>query len=178
MRRRTACLLAVAALLTACTGIPRGLEPVGGFEPERYLGTWYEIKRLDHSFERNLTNVTATYTAREDGRIGVLNRGWNTRDCDWSEVEGTARFTAGPDTASLAVQFFWPLEGGYHVIELGEEYDYALVSGPTRGFLWLLARDPDLDEATIARLVAIAAEAGFATDELIRVSHGEPVCEG
>ena len=171
-------LLALAALLTgACTGAPAGIEPVTGFEPTRYLGTWYEIARLDHSFERGLTNVTATYGEEGDG-VWVLNRGWDPEDCEWSSVEGTARFLDGPGTASLAVTFFWPIEGGYHVFMLDEGYEHAVVSGPTRDYLWLLAREPRPEPATVARMIAAASEAGFATDALIRVSHDAPVCEG
>ena len=82
---------------------------------DRYLGTWYEIARLDHSFERGLSNVTATYELRDDGRIRVLNRGFDTSDCEWQDAEGTASFRGDPAVASLAVTFFWPFAGGYHV---------------------------------------------------------------
>jgi apolipoprotein D and lipocalin family protein len=163
-------------LLAACTGAPDGIEPVR-FEAARYLGTWYEIARLDHSFERGLTNVTATYGTAGDS-ITVLNRGWKPDRCEWAEIEGTARFLATPDIASLAVQFFWPIEGGYHVFALSPDYATAVVSGPTRRYLWLLARTPEIDATTRAALVAEAAAAGFDTDALIFVSHTPPVCDG
>ena len=163
-------------VLAACTGVPDGIEPVR-FEADRYLGTWYEIARLDHRFERGLTNVTATYGAEGD-RITVLNRGWRPDRCDWAEIEGTARFLVAPDVASLAVQFFWPIEGGYHVIALAPDYATAVVSGPTRDYLWLLARSPDIDAAARTAMVEAAAAAGFDTAGLIFVSHAPPVCEG
>lgn len=165
-----------ALLLAACTGVPDGIEPVR-FEAARYLGTWYEIARLDHRFERGLTNVTATYGTAGD-RITVLNRGWRADRCDWAEIEGTARFLTDAATASLAVQFFWPIEGGYHVFALSPDYQTAVVSGPTRDYLWLLARSPDIDDATRAAMVQAAADAGFETEGLIVVSHAPPVCAG
>jgi apolipoprotein D and lipocalin family protein len=66
----------VAIVLSGCTSVPEGIEPVDNFELEPYLGTWYEIARLDHSFERGLSNVTANYSLREGGGVAVLNRGY------------------------------------------------------------------------------------------------------
>lgn len=169
--------LALLLLLAACTGAPDGVAPVTGFEPARYLGTWYEIARLDHSFERGLTNVTATYTD-EGETIGVLNRGWDTGDCAWSAIEGSADFLEGPDTASLAVTFFWPFAGGYHVFDLDEDYTRAVVSGPDRGYLWLLARNPRPGAEAIDAMLAAARAAGFDTEALIMVSHDAPSCPG
>lgn len=179
MAARARRILAVLAtvVVAGCTGTPGGVEPVGGFETERYVGTWYEIMRLDHRFERGLTNVTATYTPRADGRIGVLNRGFDPERCAWREAEGVARFRGPPDVASLAVTFQWPFAGGYHVIALEREaYGHALVSGPSRDYLWILAREPDLDPAIRDRLVGEAAALGFPVEELILVDHSEPEC--
>ena len=78
-------------LLLSCTGIPDGIEPVTGFDQSRYLGTWYEIARLDHSFERGLSEVTATYDLNSDGSIKVLNRGFDAEEGAWREAEGVAR---------------------------------------------------------------------------------------
>jgi len=178
-RRRwtAALLLAIAALVSSCTGRPDGIEPVSGFQPARYAGTWYEIMRLDHRFERGLTNVDATYTPRDDGRLSVINRGFDRAACAWKSVEGTAAFQAGPDTASLSVTFFWPFAGGYHVFALDrEDYAWAAVSGPTRDYLWILARRPDLPAETSERLVAMARDLGFPVAELILVDHTPPSC--
>lgn len=164
-------------LLTACTGRPDGIEPVTGFDIGRYSGKWYEIMRLDHSFERGLTNVSALYTLRDDGKVGVLNRGFDPEDCEWDEAEGTAEFQGSRDVASLSVTFFWPFAGGYHVFELDKQnYEYALVSGPNRDFFWMLARRPDLPAETRDRLVSRAADAGFQVEEFILVDHSEPDC--
>ena len=174
---RSVCALLFVGILAGCTGRPDGIEPVTGFDVARYQGNWYEIMRLDHSFERGLSNVTATYTLGDDGKLRVVNRGFNRQDCEWDEALGTAEFQGSPDIASLSVTFQWPFAGGYHVFELDKQgYDFALVSGPNRDFLWLLARDPDLAEETRNRLVDRAREEGFPVAELILVDHSDPVC--
>ena len=118
--------IAVAVVLAGCTAIPKGLTPVGNFETDRYLGKWYEIARLDHSFERNLSNVSATYWEKDNGDIGVKNRGFDTGKGVWKEIEGRARFLGDTDVGSLKVSFFGPFYGGYHIIELDDEqYQYA-----------------------------------------------------
>jgi apolipoprotein D and lipocalin family protein len=168
-------LLALAA--GACTGIPKGVVPVEGFDVQRYKGEWFEIMRLDHSFERGLTNVTANYTLRDDGSVGVINRGFDAKNCRWKEATGRAVFQGAPDTASLSVTFFWPFAGGYHVLALDkQDYGWALVSGPTRGYLWLLARQHDLAPEIRNRLVDQARGLGFAVEELILVEHGALPC--
>ena len=169
--RSTPLLTSLAVLLTACTGAPEGVEVVSGFDLDRYLGTWYEIARLDHSFERGLTNVTATYSLRDDGGVKVLNRGYDTSKQRWDEAEGKAYFLGDEDVGQLKVSFFGPFYGGYNVVELDSDYRYSLVAGPDRSYLWILARTPELDEATLERLVAKARELGFPTDELIMVEH-------
>ena len=161
-------LIALLALsLAGCTGVPEGVQPVRGFDAERYLGTWHEIARLDHSFERGLVQVTATYAKREDGGIHVLNRGYDPVKGAWKEAEGRAYFIAEPDLASLKVSFFGPFYGGYHVFALDPDYGWALISGPTREYLWILARQPQLPAAVLNDLLAKAKSAGFDTSALI-----------
>jgi apolipoprotein D and lipocalin family protein len=160
------------SLLAGCMGMPAGVQPVSGFQPERYLGRWYEIARLDHGFERGLSRVTAEYTMRADGGIDVLNRGWEAEGKRWKEARGKAYFVEGPDKGYLKVSFFGPFYGSYVVFEFdARDYRYALVSGPDTSYLWLLARNPALDAATRQRLVARAAAAGFDTSKLIFVDH-------
>src|SRR6056297_1758193 len=116
-------LLPILALFcTGCVGTPENIEPVTGFEPERYLGTWYEIARLDHSFERGLSAVTAHYSAREDGGIDVVNRGLDTATGEWETARGRAYFVDGRDRGHLKVSFFGPFYGAYVVFELDEDY--------------------------------------------------------
>lgn len=163
-------LLALLAL-SGCTGIPEGVEPVKNFDLEPYLGTWYEIARLDHSFERGLSNVTASYSLREDGGVGVVNRGYHADKGRWDEAEGKAYFIGEPNVGRLKVSFFGPFYGAYNIFELGEDYEYSMVAGPDRSYLWILAREARLPEATLAELVAKAEAAGFNTAELIFVEH-------
>jgi apolipoprotein D and lipocalin family protein len=164
--------LLFTVLFTGCTDIPDGLQPVSGFEVNRYLGRWYEIARLDHSFERGLSNVSADYSLKAGGAIRVVNRGFNERTAKWEQVEGTARFIADESTGSLKVSFFGPFYGGYHIIALDRaNYAYAMITGPSRSYLWILARGTDLDKQTLSSLVSKAARWVFDTKGLILVKH-------
>ena len=169
-------LVGITLLLTTailgCTGVPKGLEPVSEFDGERYLGKWYEIARLDHSFEKNMSNVSAVYTEDKSGGITVLNRGYNEKTGEWKQIEGRARFIGDETVGSLKVSFFGPFYGGYHVIALDQEsYSYAMVAGPNRSYLWILSRSTSLDETVLAELKNKAADWGFDTSELIVVRH-------
>lgn len=164
--------LGILSILTSCTSIPEGLQPVSGFEVDRYLGKWYEIARLDHSFERNLSNVTAEYSLREGGGIDVLNKGYDKRKGEWREIKGVARFISEKNVGSLKVSFFGPFWGGYHVIALDKEnYRYSMVAGPSRSYLWILSRNKMLDQNIVAELVARAKQWDFDTEKLIYVEH-------
>lgn len=159
-------------LLTGCVRIPDHIQPVENFNLERYLGKWYEIARLDHSFERGLTNVTAEYSLREDGSVRVVNRGFSVKNSSWKEAEGKASFVERADQGFLKVSFFGPFYGAYVVFELDQDqYQYALVCGPDRSYLWLLARSPVLPATVRQRLIDKAAAAGFDTGALILVEH-------
>jgi apolipoprotein D and lipocalin family protein len=164
-------LLLAVALLAGCAQIPDGVEAVDGFDAERYLGQWYEIARLDHKFERGLEKITATYTARDDGGIDVLNRGFDVAKGEWREARGRAKFAGSRETAMLKVSFFGPFYGGYNVVDLDPEYQLALIAGPTREYLWILARRPDPPRAAVERLVARAEQLGFDSGALIYVKH-------
>ena len=163
--------LLLLSLLTGCVGIPKGITPVDSFELERYLGRWYEIARLDHSFERGLSRVTAEYSLRKDGGVRVINRGWSAAKGEWRQAEGRAYFVEGKDRGYLKVSFFGPFYGAYVIFELDRDYRYALVCGPDRSYLWLLAREPEINPELRDRLIARAAALGFATENLIMVEH-------
>lgn len=166
----------VSLLLTACLGMPETVTPVQGFELDRYLGTWYEIARLDHSFERGLSNVTAQYSMREDGGVAVLNRGYSAEAGEWEEANGKAYFVNEPSEGYLKVSFFGPFYGAYVVFELDQDnYQYAFVSGPNTGFLWFLSRTPTVSQAMIDEFMAQAEEKGFNTDDMILVSQDEAI---
>ena len=168
--RSTFFALLLALLLSACsTSVPSGLHPVTPFELNRYLGQWYEIARLDHSFERGMSDVNATYQLLDDGSVKVINRGYNTQRQAWKEAIGRALFIGDPATASLKVSFFGPFYGGYHVIALDPDYRWSLVAGPDRDYLWILARDKTLPVEVREQLLSQAKALGFATDKLIWV---------
>ena len=170
--KKSGLLLLLLACLTGCVGMPDNVKPVENFQVERYLGKWYEIARLDHSFERGLNQITADYSLRDDGGVRVLNRGFSAAENKWEEAEGKAYFVGEPDQGYLKVSFFGPFYGSYVVIELDHEhYQYALVCGPDKSYLWILARTPALDENILNALIAKAAALGFDTGKLIRVEH-------
>ena len=172
MRNRLFALIAFAAVAAGCTGLPAGVEPVRGFELDRYLGTWYEVARLDHPFERGLERITATYTLREDGGVRVLNRGFDVQAGDWRETEGKAYFIGPPDVGRLKVSFFGPFYGSYNIMALDQEgYRWVMICGPDTDYLWILSRDPGLPPDVLERLLALAAAKGFDTGKLIYVQH-------
>lgn len=159
-------------LSTACVGLPENVKPVDKFELDKYLGKWYEIARLDHSFERGLSHVTAHYSMREDGGVKVINRGFSKEKDAWKEAEGRAYFVGEPSLGFLKVSFFGPFYGSYIIFELDhEKYQYSLISGPNKSYLWLLARTPVIDASTKKTLIKKATELGFDTNSLIYVGH-------
>lgn len=165
-------LIVLALFLTGCVGLPEGVQPVQNFKLDRYLGKWYEIARLDHRFERGLSRITADYSLRDDGGVRVLNRGYSAEDKEWKEAEGKAYFVEGTDQGYLKVSFFGPFYGSYVVFELDHEhYQYALVSGPDKSYLWILSRTPEMKQDVKDKLLAKAAALGFDTSKLIFVEH-------
>jgi apolipoprotein D and lipocalin family protein len=165
-------LIVLVLFLTGCVGIPENVKPVDNFRLEKYLGEWYEIARLDHSFERGLTRVTANYSLRDDGGVRVLNRGYSEKEKTWKEAEGKATFVQGTDQGYLKVSFFGPFYGSYVVFELDHEnYQYSLVCGPDKSYLWILARNPEIEKDLKDILIAKAAALGFDTSKLIFVDH-------
>ncbi|OOV86644.1 lipocalin family protein [Oceanospirillum linum] len=162
------CLLLGALALAACTGIPDKVTPVSGFKLKPYLGEWYEIARLDHSFERGLSHISAHYSVRDDGGIRVINQGFNTKEGKWQQAEGKAYFIGAADQAHLKVSFFGPFYGSYIVFELDKEnYQYAFISGPDTDYLWLLSRTPEVSDALKQRFISEAEKRGFDTSGLI-----------
>lgn len=160
---------AAAFLLVACSTPtpPSGVTVVENFDAQRYLGRWYEIARLDHSFERGLEKVTATYSTMDDGGIQVINRGYNRERSKWQQSVGKAYFTGDTRRAALKVSFFGPFYGGYNVIRLDDDYQYALVSGPNRDYLWILSRTPTIPAAVKQDYLNTARELGFDVDRLV-----------
>ncbi|MDO9243902.1 MAG: lipocalin family protein [Rhodocyclaceae bacterium] len=170
--RRYLATILLSLLLSGCAlGPPPGVVPISGFELQRYLGHWYEIARLDHSFERGMTDISAHYRLREDNSVEVINRGHETAKDRWREAVGTARLIGEPTRGSLKVSFFGPFYGGYHIAALDPDYRWSLVIGPDTSYAWVLARDKILPAGIREQLVQQAAAVGIDTSALIWVEH-------
>jgi apolipoprotein D and lipocalin family protein len=164
-------ITAVAFIFSGCLGMPEAVIPVKEFEIEKYLGKWYEIARLDHSFERGLECVTAEYSLREDGGVKVVNRGVSVEKNQWREAQGKAFFVNESNEGYLKVSFFGPFYGVYVVFELDRDnYRYAFVTGPNKSYLWLLSRTPTVESGLLTQFIGKAKELGYETDKLIYVN--------
>ncbi len=175
MKNKVFSVLCFFSLLTGCSGkVDPRFVPVEGFELSRYLGTWYEIARLDHPFEKGLEKVTAEYSLRDDGRIRIVNRGYDPKKDKWKKAEGRAELKYTPDTGWLKVSFFRPFYADYMILELDRiNYSYALVSGPNTSYLWILSRTPVLEEGITRELLSKAATFGFNPEDMIFVEQDE-----
>jgi len=161
-------------LLAACTGLPQNITPVDNFSLERYQGKWYEIARLDHSFERGLSNITAQYSLNKDGSVTVLNKGFNDEEQQWSEAQGKAKFVDESDIGHLKVSFFGPFYSSYVVFKMDKQYyQYAYVSGYNTDYLWLLSRTPSISQERKDDFIKAAKQRGFDTDSLIWVEQNK-----
>lgn len=170
--------LACLFILINLSGCSHPMSPlaeqtiVRSFYPAQYLGTWYEIARLDNRFEKGLEQVTANYTLQDDGSIKVVNRGFDPQKKDWSEAVGKAKFidpanADGSRTGRLKVSFFGPFYGDYNILIVDKPYyNYALVSSGSE-YLWILSRTPQLTYPIKQHLIAKAKELGFATEKLL-----------
>lgn len=134
---------------------PAPLTTVSFVDLERYMGTWYEIASFPKWFSRGCVNSTATYALRDDGRVDVLNQCHSeSPDGELREARAIAQVVNKETNAELKVQFFWPFNGDYWIIDLGDNYEYAVVSDPTRNSLWILSRTPEIDPAVLENLMA------------------------
>jgi apolipoprotein D and lipocalin family protein len=147
------------------------LETVAHVDLQRYLGTWYEIANFPQSFQRGCTATTATYTLRADGDIDVLNRcRKGALDGKEKSAHGRARVVDGATHAKLKVSFFRPFWGDYWIIDLADDYSYAVVGHPGRDYLWILARTPAMDDATYRGIVSRLESQHYETSRLVRTS--------
>ena len=152
----------VALLLGGCGALNPPLATVEKVELGRYTGRWYEIARYPNSFESGCVGVTADYALRQDGRISVLNTCIEgDLDGNVRTIEGVARVVDPSTNAKLAVSFFGPFEGDYWILELGEDYEYAVVGEPSRSFLWILAREPTLDQTLYEGILGRLPDNGY-----------------
>ncbi len=157
--------------LFGCNSSIEGLKPVSPFNKDKYLGIWFEIARFDSRFEKNLNNVTATYSLNDNGTIKVVNRGYNYIKKEWEEVTGKAKFVDSDTIAMLKVSFFGPFYGAYNVIELDKEYKYALVCGNNFKYLWILSKEKEIPEEIKNKYLNSAQKLGFNINDLVWVEH-------
>lgn len=163
-----AAILAVLALSACSTPrTPEGIQPVSGFDVDRYTGHWHEVARIENSFERGLARATATYSRNPDNTIKVVNRGYDPVRKEWKEAEGTAQFVDSPDRAALKVSFFGPFYGGYNVVALDENYQWAMVVGSSKDYLWILSRTPTLPWHVREHLLERAQALGVDTGKIV-----------
>nr|WP_321487626.1 lipocalin family protein [uncultured Draconibacterium sp.] len=167
----------ISGLFTGCSGQKQMIDNsvVKELDLQKYLGTWYEIARYDHRFERDLVGVTANYSIRPDGKIKVVNSGYkNTLDGEYSEAIGKAKI---PDPenepAKLKVSFFWIFYGDYYVLELDKDYQWAVIGSSTDKYLWILSRTPQMAPEIYTDLLKRIADRGYDTSALIKVKQKE-----
>jgi len=180
MSRKTLKFLPIIALLftLGCSNSNAqdmiNTDNIKKIELEKYLGTWYELARYDHSFERGLVGVTANYSMRDDGKIKVLNKGFkNTLDGELSEAVGKAKIPDLNQTGKLKVSFFWFFYGDYYVMELGENYEWAIIGSSSPKYLWILSRTPQIDADLYEELLQKIRARGYDTQKLIKVDQPE-----
>lgn len=143
-------------------------SPVGDLRLDRYLGNWYEIARMDHGFEKGISHAMACYTLMEDGSIMVVNSGIKNGRLKISK--GKAKLT--DTTGLLRVSFFGPFYSDYRVLMLDDDYGYALVGSKKDKYLWILSREPEMDDIQLCNVLCEARSRGYRTDELLWVEHG------
>ncbi|MDR0954101.1 MAG: lipocalin family protein [Rikenellaceae bacterium] len=141
--------------------IPAGVEAVKPFNAARYLGRWYEICRMPMPFESGLSHVTADYSLNEDGSLKVVNTGFSLRKGEWSSVTGKAVFVGDRSEGKMKVSFFGPFYAGYNVVEIDDDYRYALVFGRSLDYMWILSREPEVPEKVLRRYLKKAVSAGY-----------------
>jgi len=168
--------LAVGAIvinLSSCSSIPKGAVAVQPFDQKKYLGKWYEIARLDFKYEKDLNNVTANYSLKEDGKIRVVNRGFNYKKKEWKESIGKAKFKGDPQVGRLKVSFFGPFYSAYNVLAVDDDYRYALVAGKNLDYLWILSRETTIPDNIKAAYLQKAESLGYGTGDLVWVEHNK-----
>lgn len=164
-----AALAGAAIYATRNPRTPEGIHPVEGFDLDRYLGKWYELARIEHSFEKGLQRTQAEYSLNPDGSIQVINRGYDPKRGEWKVSHGKAKPTIAPDIAALKVSFFGPFYSGYHVVALDEKYQWAMVVGSSLDYFWLLSRTPSLPDGVEDRLMHQARMLGIDAQKVIWV---------
>jgi apolipoprotein D and lipocalin family protein len=153
-------------LFSGCSKNYAPLPTVESVELQKYKGTWYEIARYEHFFEKGCKNVTATYKLRDDGKIGVINKCTMIEDNEKKEANGVA-YAVDDTNSKLKVSFFRPFYGDYWILDLADDYSYALVGTPSREYLWILSRTKTIDQKTKQKLLSMLPKLGFDPSKFI-----------
>jgi apolipoprotein D and lipocalin family protein len=163
-------------LLAACAGPAKAppVRTVPSVDLARYTGVWYEIARYPNSFQKGCRDTTAVYTLRPDGEITVINRCLKGTDGKIAEARGRAWLAEPSDTSRLKVTFFWPFRGDYWIIDLGGDYEYAVVGTPDREYLWILSRTPTLPDKEYAGILLRLNGQGFDPAKLLKTGQKHP----
>ncbi|MBL7969110.1 MAG: lipocalin family protein [Prolixibacteraceae bacterium] len=173
MKKNQLFILITALFLISCSKTNSQMidtSTVKELDLNRYLGTWYEIARFPHSFEKNLVGVTATYSMRDDGKIKVVNQGYkNTLDGELSVAEGKAKIPDKSEPGKLKVSFFWIFYGDYFVLELDENYQYVMIGSSSPKYFWILSRTPQMSPEIYEMLLDKARKRGYNLDKLEKV---------
>jgi apolipoprotein D and lipocalin family protein len=160
-------LLYLLVSLSACVGVPDGIMPVSNFDINSYLGTWYEIARLDNRFEEGMSQVTANYSRNLDGSIRVTNRGYLNESQSWDEAIGKAEFVNNDDLGHLKVSFFGPFYASYVIFHLSDDSSQSYVTSNDRDYLWFLSRSPIVDDASKTDFIDLVRAIGFAYQDIL-----------
>lgn len=169
MKRLIPMVLALFPALSSAQDGQLDNSPVASFDLSKYLGTWYEIARFDHVFERGLDNVTAEYLLRDDGKVDVINSGWKGEK--YKVADGKARQPdPSGDPAHLEVSFFLNFYSDYNVLMLDDLYQVALIGSKSPKYLWILSRSPQISDIVIDSVIEEAESRGYDTSKLIWVN--------
>lgn len=166
------CILSFLSLFSALGVSARDVDKttISSLDISRYMGTWYEVARMDHRFERGKVGVKAVYELQDDGTIAVINSGYHdSLDGEFTEASAVAYQPDASVPGKLKVAFFWKVYTPYYIMELGDDYEYALIGSSGDNFLWILSRTPQIDEASLSSLLLRASERGYDISELIFV---------
>lgn len=162
---------ALLCLLLLCFSVSlsaaeKAVQTVPSVDLKRYIGKWYEIARYPNRFQKDCAgSVSATYTLREDGKVGVLNE-CRKKSGEMMSANGRAKIADKNTNAKLLVSFFWPFYGDYWILDLGPSYEYAVVGEPRRKYLWILSRTPVMDEGTFRIVLERLTKQGYDISKL------------
>lgn len=173
MKKSLTLLIALMIVFGSCKAQTAMIDKtvVKQIDINKFLGTWYEISRFDHRFERGLVGVTANYSLRDDGKIKVVNSGYkDSLDGKFSQAVGKAKIpNPVSEPAKWKVSFFWFFYGDYYILDLDQDYQWALIGSSSDKYLWILSRTPQIDEALYQKLLDILSKRGYDVSKLIRL---------